>query len=184
MSGPIVLPCGIPLSTRNSAKKNGDCSRIGRQEENGLVPDSRYSAIVSCVIACRDAGSLLPLYFSWIFFISGWISCILRDAWICWTNSGISRIRMTMTRPTMDSAQVQPEEAGIPILVRTVCQATMIDATTYSSGCRAVKNQSNIRVLAGQAARRGGRWSATRAAVTVVGGSSGGPSTSRGQGDP
>jgi hypothetical protein len=41
--GPIgsVVPSEIflrPLSTRNRPKKNGDCSRIGRHELNGLVP--------------------------------------------------------------------------------------------------------------------------------------------------
>ena len=41
--GPIApqVPSAIALrwlSTVNSAKKNGDCSRIGRHEENGLVP--------------------------------------------------------------------------------------------------------------------------------------------------
>ena len=30
--------CGRLLSSWNSAKKNGDCSRIGRHEENGLEP--------------------------------------------------------------------------------------------------------------------------------------------------
>ena len=43
--GPIgsLRPAAIPsrpLSTRNSAKKIGACSRIGRQEANGLVPRS------------------------------------------------------------------------------------------------------------------------------------------------
>src|SRR6476619_8546516 len=41
--GPIGawVPCAMALrlfSTRNKAKKIGDCSRIGRQELNGLVP--------------------------------------------------------------------------------------------------------------------------------------------------
>ena len=41
--GPIggLVPseiAGSEFSTRNSAKKNGDCSRIGRHELNGLVP--------------------------------------------------------------------------------------------------------------------------------------------------
>ena len=123
-------------STRYSAKKTGDCSRIGRHEANGLVPDSLYSAIVSWVIACREAGSVFPLYFFWIFWISGWISCSPREALICLTNSGIRMIRMTMTRPTIDSAQVQPDAAGIPIAVSTVWKPTMIVATTHSSGAR------------------------------------------------
>src|SRR5512133_1412900 len=41
--GPIgawapVATCGRLLSTWNSAKKNGDCSKIGRHEENGMEP--------------------------------------------------------------------------------------------------------------------------------------------------
>src|SRR5450631_93667 len=84
-SGPIgtLLPLAIAvrlLSTRNKAKKIGDWSRIGRQDENGLVPVRLYRPIVSWVIACRDSGSVLPLYFFWIFCISGWISCIRREA--------------------------------------------------------------------------------------------------------
>ena len=44
--GPIgsFLPTAIssrPLSTRNRPKKKGDCTRIGRHEENGLVPSCR-----------------------------------------------------------------------------------------------------------------------------------------------
>ena len=43
--GPIgvcwpAATCGRLLSTWKSAKKNGDCSRIGRHEENGFVPVS------------------------------------------------------------------------------------------------------------------------------------------------
>ena len=50
--GPIPTPFWIlSLSTRNSAKKIGACSRIGRHEANGLVPVSLYSAMVSCVMA-------------------------------------------------------------------------------------------------------------------------------------
>ena len=67
-------------STRKSAKKIGDCKRSGRLDENGLVPVRLYRPIVSWVIACRDSGSVLPLYFFWIFCISGWISCIRREA--------------------------------------------------------------------------------------------------------
>jgi hypothetical protein len=124
-NGPIAgfLPLAtlaIPLSTRNSAKKTGDCSSIGRQEEKGLVPVSRYRAMVSCVMACRDTASVLPLYFSWIFLISGWISCSPRDALICFTNSGMSRIRITITRPTIDNAHVQPDDSGNPIAEKTL----------------------------------------------------------------
>ena len=44
---PIVLPEAMPLSTWYSAKKNGDCARMGRHEESGLVPVSLYSFIIS-----------------------------------------------------------------------------------------------------------------------------------------
>src|SRR5450631_3305705 len=84
-SGPIgtFLPLAIAvrlLSTRKSAKKIGDCNRMGRQDENGFVPVRLYRPIVSWVIACRDSGSVLPLYFFWIFCISGWMSIIRREA--------------------------------------------------------------------------------------------------------
>jgi hypothetical protein len=71
---------GRAYSIRKRAKKTGDCSRIGRQDENGLVPVRLYRPMVSWVIAWRDSGSVLPLYFFWIFCISGWMSCIRREA--------------------------------------------------------------------------------------------------------
>src|SRR5664280_3880774 len=85
VNGPIggLVPAAMParlLSTRKSAKKIGDCNRIGRQDENGLVPVRLYRPHVSWVIAWRDSGSVLPLYFFWIFCISGWMSCIRREA--------------------------------------------------------------------------------------------------------
>ncbi len=88
MIGPIafILPAAtssMPFSTRNRPKKKGDWTRIGRHELKGLVPSFLYSSIVSWVSAWRDSGSLLPLYFFWIFCSSGWICCILRDAMIC-----------------------------------------------------------------------------------------------------
>src|SRR5262245_10119420 len=58
---PSAMP-ESPLSTRNRPKKNGDCSRIGMHELNGLVPVLLYRSIVSEVIAWRDSGSVLPLY--------------------------------------------------------------------------------------------------------------------------
>src|SRR6478736_6020530 len=94
--------CGSELSTRNRAKKIGDWARIGRQDENGFVPCLRYSSIVSRLMASRDAGSVLPLYFAWIFFMSGASICMPRDALICLKNSGIRMIRITITRPTME----------------------------------------------------------------------------------
>src|SRR5665647_605946 len=73
--GPIGLwaPAAIlvsPLSTWYSAKKIGDCASNGRQDDIGFVPCFLYSAIVSRLIASRDAWSLFPLYFFWITFIS------------------------------------------------------------------------------------------------------------------
>src|SRR5690349_21452000 len=47
-------------------------------------------------------------------------------------------IRITITRPTMDSAHVQPEAAGKPMRVSTECHATMSQATAISSGFRTV----------------------------------------------
>ncbi len=44
---PIFLFEAIAESTWYSAKKNGDCARMGRHEESGLVPVSLYSFIIS-----------------------------------------------------------------------------------------------------------------------------------------
>lgn len=44
---PMVSPDAMPLSTWYRAKKNGDCARMGRHEESGLVPVSLYSFIIS-----------------------------------------------------------------------------------------------------------------------------------------
>jgi hypothetical protein len=76
----------------------------------------------------------LPLYFFWIFCSSGWIICILREALICLTNSGIIAARMTITRPMIDSAQVHPLAAGIPIVVKAWWKPYMIHATNNSIG--------------------------------------------------
>jgi hypothetical protein len=53
---------------------------------------------------------------------------------ICLTNSGIIAARMTSTRPTIDSAHVQPEPDGIPIAVSAVWNPYMIHATSHSIG--------------------------------------------------
>ena len=76
----------------------------------------------------------MPLYFFWIACICGWISCMPRDALICLTNSGIRMIRITITRPTMENAHVQPEAGSMPMPDSRLCQPTMIQATAYSSG--------------------------------------------------
>ncbi|CAB4879073.1 unannotated protein [freshwater metagenome] len=101
----------MPWSTPNSAKKIGACSRIGRHEASGFVPVSLYSFIISC-----DWRSLSPLYFFWISFICGWISCRLRCDLICLTKRGIRAMRMTMTRPTIEKVQVQPLAGFMKVL--------------------------------------------------------------------
>ena len=53
-----------------------------------------------------------PCTWLWIFFISGCSICSPRWALICFTNSGISRIRITTTRPTIDSAPGRAAVAG------------------------------------------------------------------------
>ncbi len=131
-----------PLRTRNRPKKNGLWTRIGRHELNGFVFSRRYRAIVSSVIAWRDAGSVLPLYFFWIFCSSGWISCILREAMICRTNSGIISARMTMTRPTIDRPHVQPDASGMPMAVNAWWKPYMIHATIHSIGPSMVLRKS------------------------------------------
>ncbi len=133
---------GSSISTRNSAKKIGDCSRIGRHDANGLVPCSRYSAMVSRLMASRDAGSDFPLYFFWIACISGASSCIPRDALIWRKNSGIRAMRMTITRPTMDSAHAAPPAGSRPIAERSAWNWTMIQATTTMIGLSRPSNQS------------------------------------------
>ncbi len=44
---PTGLPSAMYDSTWYRAKKNGDCARMGRHEESGLVPVSLYSFIIS-----------------------------------------------------------------------------------------------------------------------------------------
>ena len=71
-----------------------------------------------------------------------------RDALICRTNSGISRIRMTITRPTIDSAQVTPEPDPRPTGVSNEWNWTMIQATATISGHRSVSNTHRVELLA------------------------------------
>ncbi len=101
-------PCGLFFfaawsSRRNSAKKIGIWRISGKQDANGFVPASRYSFIVSSPRRCRS----WPYFFCSSFTL-GCSSCMLRCDLICFTNSGISRIRITMVRPTIDSAHAQP----------------------------------------------------------------------------
>ena len=144
------------LSTRNRPKKNGDWTRIGRHELKGLVPSFLYSCIVSWVIAWRDSGSDLPLYFFWIFCSSGWIICILREAMICLTNSGIIAARITTTRPTIDSAQVHPDAGSMPMAVNPSWNRYMIHATSHSIGPMIVLKRSPTVVLTAVPAEAGG----------------------------
>ena len=43
-------------------------------------------------------------------------------------------IRITITRPTIDKAQVNPASGGRPIAVKIVWKPTISQATTHSSG--------------------------------------------------
>ncbi|CAM5332195.1 hypothetical protein SHIRM173S_09676 [Streptomyces hirsutus] len=49
---PTVSLDAMLLSTWYRAKKNGDCARMGRHEESGLVPASLYSFIISSDWRC------------------------------------------------------------------------------------------------------------------------------------
>ncbi len=91
-------------SSRNSERKIGICSRIGRHDANGFVPVSLYSAMVSWARRSR----------SWPYFFCssltfGCSSCMFRLDLICRTNSGIRAARITSVRPTIDSAQDHPD---------------------------------------------------------------------------
>ena len=104
VSTPWPVPCfAAPSSSRNSAKKIGICTRIGRQEANGLVPVSRYSFIVSWVSRSRSCP-----YFFCSSLTFGWSSWRFRLDLICLTNSGMSAARITTVRPTMLNAQEIP----------------------------------------------------------------------------
>jgi len=56
------------------------------------------------------------------------------------TNNGIRMIRMTMTKPTIDSAHVIPESSGRPMNEKAVWKLTISHATTHSSGASTVSN--------------------------------------------
>ena len=47
---------------------------------------------------------------------------------------------MTMTKPTIDSAQVNPESGGRPMNEKAVWKLTMSQAMTHSSGASTVSN--------------------------------------------
>src|SRR5450759_3177738 len=49
-------------------------------------------------------------------------------------------IRMTMTKPTIDSAQVNPESFGRPMNEKTVWKLTISQAMTHSSGASTVSS--------------------------------------------
>src|SRR5450631_2357134 len=49
-------------------------------------------------------------------------------------------IRITITRPTIDRAQVSPDAAGRPIAVKIWWKPTISQATTDSSGASTVSN--------------------------------------------
>ncbi len=85
-------------------------------------------------MASRDAGSVLPLYFFCTACSSGCIICMPRDALICLKNSGISAMRMTIVRATIDRTQAQPGPSCIPRVVKSAWAPYMIQATTHSMG--------------------------------------------------
>ncbi len=122
--GPIGLSSATPKrSTWKRAKKIGICRRIGRHDEKGFVPFSRYSFIISSDCFWRSS-----LYRFWSALISGCKICSARCALICLTKSGINRIRMTTTSPTIDSAQAAPLAGGMKMLQKE-CQVTRTQAT-------------------------------------------------------
>ena len=94
------------LSTRNSAKKTGIWTTIGRQPANGLVPASFQSAIISWL-----RRSLSFLYLVCSSFICGCSALIARWLLICLTNSGNSSSRIAIVSSTIDSAHAAPEPA-------------------------------------------------------------------------
>ncbi len=130
---PSAMPARL-LSTRKSAKNTGAWSSTGRQEAKGLVPCFLYSAMVSRLMASRDAGSFLFLYFFWIAWSSGCTICMPREARICLKNSGIMIVLMTMTRPTIDRIQATPAPSGSPTKTKSLWHRNMIQATTHSRG--------------------------------------------------
>jgi len=83
--------------------KIGICSSSGMHEAKGLTPSSLYIFICSWPRRSRS----VP-YFSCSAFILGPSSCILRELLICRTKSGMSSVRTTTVRLTIDSTQVTP----------------------------------------------------------------------------
>jgi hypothetical protein len=102
---------------------------------------------------------LSPAYFFWISFICGWMSCRFRCALICLTNSGISRIRMTMTRPTMDRPHAAPLAAP-KMGERSAWNVTRIQETAISS-------HSRMNMIPPWGFRRGQHLHATSPAAAV-----------------
>ena len=94
----------MPWSTREQGEEDGHLQqdRQARGRAGWCPSPCRASS------SLRTASAGRPAYFFWISFICGCSSCRFRCALICLTNSGISRIRMTTTRPTIDSAQAAP----------------------------------------------------------------------------
>ncbi len=106
---------------------------MGRQLENGLVPASLYSFIISSDWRWRSF-----LYRSWMAFIFGWIACMARVALICFTKSGIRQIRMTTTIEAMARPQAQPP-FGSKTWLYSEWNWTMIQDTAVYKGLRKEK---------------------------------------------
>ncbi len=79
----------------------GIWSRIGRHPSSGL-PCSFCNSMILAFICCRS----WP-YLSRISLIFGCISCIVRWAFTCLTNSGKIMIRTQITSRTTDSAHAK-----------------------------------------------------------------------------
>ena len=100
--------------------KTGAWINAGRQEASGLTPASLFSFIIS-----SDNRCLSSLYFARIFFISGWIACILSCESICFMN-GLKRMaRSVKIRKTTDSTQ-DHTLFGPSTAPKTLCQTHMI----------------------------------------------------------
>ena len=72
------------------------------------------------------------LCFSWIAFICGCSICRPRWALICLTNSGISAIRMSTTRPTIDRPHAAPLSAGKTMLNSEWNRSSTQETASYS----------------------------------------------------
>src|SRR3954452_23975317 len=135
--------------------KTGICGSSGRQPASGLTPRSFCSAIIAVLKPCLSAPYCLRS-----FWISGWISCIARWDFTCFTNSRNSSTRMVMTRKMIDNAQLRPPAGSRKVLNRE-CQVFITqEIAVYSQS-------SNASLLLRRPTR--GRRGGTVATTDVVG---------------